>query len=198
MSEHAKSVVFSREQIQATVERLAGEITLWLEGTPAEGLDLVSILEGAKPFTRDLSAALKKRIPGLSIQVHEIRVKGTDGTTLLKDRQFQSPFPAAGKLGPHPLLIVDDLVDSGLTLKLLKKEMEGLKGGPVKTAVLIRKFGARSGDLDFCGFELDLDLKELAVKGLKDHWLYGYGMDLNGGQRDLDHIGSVAIPTPGN
>jgi hypoxanthine-guanine phosphoribosyltransferase len=219
MNDPSKSVVFDRVQIQKTVERLAGEVTLWLEGTDAKGLNLVSILEGARPFTRDLSALLKKRRPDLRIQVHEVRVKGTDGTTLLKDRQLQSPFPTAENLRPYPLLIVDDLVDSGLTLKLLKQEMENLKGGPVKTVVLIRKFGERSAsglrlqaethglgvpvpdgnrfNVDFCGFELDLDLKELAAKGLKDYWLYGYGMDLDGRQRDLDHIGWVAISATG-
>lgn len=192
MDETPQKLVFTKAQIQEAVERLAKEIAFWTEDSGVKGLNLVSILKGAKPFTRDLSAALKKRMPSLGLKFHEVHVKGTDGTKLLKDRQLQSSFPTAEVLGADPLLIVDDLVDSGLTLKLLKREMELLSPGPVKTAVLIRKFD-QAGSIDFCGFDMGLDLRVLAEKGIKDYWLYGYGMDLDGSQRDLDYIGWVAI-----
>ena len=93
----------------------------------------------------------------------------------------------------NPILLVDDLVDSGLTLQLLYKELNALKAGPVKTAVLIRKFGGASGSVDFCGFDLGWSKESLAGRGLKDCWLYGYGMDLNGHQRELRHIGQLEI-----
>ncbi len=83
---------------------------------------------------------------------------------------------------------------AGSTLKLLKEALVALKAGPVKTAVLIRKFGQASGSVDFGGFELDWSHEKLAQKGLKDCWLYGYGMDLNGHQRDLRHIKTLNIP----
>jgi hypoxanthine-guanine phosphoribosyltransferase len=96
-----------------------------------------------------------------------------------------------GLLPPYPTLIVDDLVDSGKTLAFLKGRLTGT--GEIKTAVLIRKFGEESGPVDFCGFDLNLDREALAQKGLADYWLFGYGMDLDGAQRELDHIGWVGI-----
>ncbi len=152
---------------------------------------MVSVLEGAKPFTRDLTAALREEMPELKTTLHEIRIQGTDGTKLLDKRIPLSGFPQIK--GQDPILLVDDLVDSGLTLKLLRAELVSLKEGPVKTAVLIRKFGEASGPVDFYGFDLGWSKENLAERGLKDCWLYGYGMDLNGHQRDLRHIGQLEI-----
>jgi hypoxanthine-guanine phosphoribosyltransferase len=64
----------------------------------------------------------------------------------------------------------------------------------VKTAVLIRKFGAKSGPVDFLGFDLNLDTQTLSQKGFKDCWLYGYGMDLDGQERDKDQIEGLYLP----
>jgi hypoxanthine-guanine phosphoribosyltransferase len=47
--------------------------------------------------------------------------------------------------------------------------------------------------VDFCGLDLNLDREDLRRQGLKDRWLYGYGMDLDGRQRELDWVGSVEI-----
>jgi hypothetical protein len=59
---------------------------------------------------------------------------------------------------------------------------------------LLRKFGPQSGPADFIGFDLGWDRKTLAERGLRDRWLFGFGMDLDGGSRDSDHIGFVEIP----
>lgn len=103
-----------------------------------------------------------------------------------------------GKLDPKtirqfPVLIVDDLVDSGLTLQTLKKEIIRLGAPEVKTAVFIKKYKSHGGPVDFCGIELGLNHKKLAQKGIKDYWLFGYGMDLNGKHRKLDKIGWIEI-----
>ncbi len=132
-------------------------------------------------------------MPEVKIKIHEIRVIGTKGTKLLKNRKWQM-----GKLDPKtirqfPVLIVDDLVDSGLTLQTLKKEIIRLGAPEVKTAVFIKKYKSHGGPVDFCGIELGLNHKKLAQKGIKDYWLFGYGMDLNGKHRKLDKIGWIEI-----
>jgi hypoxanthine phosphoribosyltransferase len=193
MTEPLQTIVFNRAQIQQVVQGMAGEIAAWIKESPARGLNLVSVLEGARPFTRDLRAQLEKLVPETGIFIQEVRIKGTDGTSLLKERQWMERHMDPEAIQANPVLLVDDLMDSGLTLKILKAELLALGAREVKTAVLLRKFGETSGPVDFCGFDLNLSREELAQKGLKDYWLFGYGMDLNGRQREWEDIGWVEI-----
>jgi hypoxanthine phosphoribosyltransferase len=193
MSDAPQKIIFNPSQIQQAVDGIAHEIALWIKASPVRELNLVSVLEGARPFTRDLMARLKVLIPGLELHLQEVRVKGTDGTHLLKERRWQEGLVDSAAIQSRPALLVDDLVDSGLTLKMLKAELLALGATEVKTAVLLRKFGEASGSVDFCGFDLHLNREVLAQKGLKDYWLFGYGMDMDGQQREWDAIGWVEI-----
>lgn len=195
MPEPLREVFFTESQIQSAVEQIARSVLGWLKHHPAKVLTVVSVLEGARPFTRDLTACLRKTEPDIEIKLHEIHMKGTDGhQNLLTDRVWQE-----GSLGDleslktHPVLVVDDLVDSGLTLAALRQVVAS-RGVEARTAVLIRKFGEESGPVDFLGFDLNWHRRVLAQKGFKDCWLYGYGMDLDGQQRDLRQIEGVYIP----
>jgi hypoxanthine phosphoribosyltransferase len=193
VTEPAQTIIFNRAQIQQAVQGMAGEISAWIRGSSAKGLNLVSVLEGARPFTRDLKSQLEKLVPKTEIFTQEVRIKGTDGTSLLKERQWQEGQIDPKAIQSNPTLLVDDLTDSGLTLRILKAELLSLGAKEVKAAVLLRKFGETSGPVDFCGFDLNLNRKDLTAKGLKDYWLFGYGMDLDGKQRELDEIGWVEI-----
>lgn len=193
MSNPLQTVVFTQTQIQSAVAGVAQEVAVWLQSKKQKAFHLISVMEGAKPFARDLLASLQKAAPEIRTQVHEIRIKGTDGTNLLETRELQEGQLDPSAFGTAPVLIVDDLVDSGKTLKMLKEKVSDLGVSEVKTAVLIRKFGTASGPVDFLGFDLNLDHAALVPKGLKDYWLYGYGMDLDGQQRHLDYVGWVEI-----
>ena len=193
MPDPLSTILFNQAQIQQAVDGIVHEIVLWTKGYQAKALNLVSVLEGARPLTRDLVVRLEKLTPGLELILQEVRIKGTDGTSLLKERKWQEGRFDAVTLQTHPTLLVDDLVDSGLTLKTLKAELLTLGATEIKTAVLLRKFGEDSGPVDFCGFDLNLDRGALAQKGLKDYWLFGYGMDLKGEKRELEEIGWVEI-----
>jgi hypoxanthine phosphoribosyltransferase len=193
MTEPIQNIVFNQAQIQQVVQEMAGEISAWIRQSSAKGLNLVSVLEGARPFTRDLRSQLEKLVPGIEIFIQEVRIKGTDGTSLLKERQWEEGQIDPKAIQSNPTLLVDDLTDSGLTLRILKTELLSLGAREVKTAVLLRKFGEASGPVDFCGFDLNLNREALAAKGLKDYWLFGYGMDLNGKQRGLGEIGWMEI-----
>lgn len=193
MSDALQTIIYNQPQIQSAVDRVAQEVAAWLRHNQQKSFHLISVMEGAKPFVRDLLANLKKTAPDLQAQVHEVRIKGTDGKSLLETREWQGGSLDPGVLHSSPVLIVDDLVDSGATLKLLKSKVAALGATEVKTAVLIRKFGQESGPVDFVGFDLNLNHQTLAQKGLKDYWLFGYGMDLDGQYRDLNYIGWVEI-----
>jgi hypoxanthine phosphoribosyltransferase len=193
MSAPLQTIIFNQSQIQVAVAKVAQEVAGWLQSKHQKSLNLISVMEGAKPFARDLMANLKNTIPGIEITVHEIRIKGTDGKSLLETRELQGGTLHPDVLRQSPVLLVDDLVDSGATLKLLKTEVAALGAVEVKTAVLIRKFGPQSGPVDFLGFDLNLNHEALTQKGLKDYWLFGYGMDMEGQHRELDYIGWVEM-----
>ncbi|HUO58936.1 MAG TPA: phosphoribosyltransferase family protein [bacterium] len=193
MPEAPETIAFTSDQIESTVSRLAGEISGWVNGKGITRLHLISVLEGARSFTRDLLPKLQKLTPGTRIKTHEIRINGTDGTRLLDRREELGQGLSLEKLRDFPVLIVDDLADSGKTLSHLKGRVFSFGISEVKTAVLIRKFCEESGEVDFLGFDLRLNRAELEGKGLKDLWLYGYGMDLDGQKRELGHIGWIEI-----
>src|SRR5581483_7068699 len=161
MNKKPFEIIYTSTQVQEAVNDIAQDIVAWVGGLPVRALNLVSVLEGARPFTRDLTARLEELLPGLELTIHEVRIKGTDGTTLLKDRQWQEGRLDRQDIQKHPVLIVDDLVDSGLTLETLRRELASLGAEEIKTAVLIRKYGQTGGRVDFCGFELDLNPEAL-------------------------------------
>ena len=193
MPDLPRAIIFNRQQIQSAVDSVAESILVWLRSENLSEVTMISILEGAKPFASDLMALFKKRAPEISVEVHEVRVKGTEGTELLKNREWDGGFLDPVVVKRRTVLLVDDLVDSGKTLEMLRARVGAMGAGKIKTAVLFKKFGAESGPVDFCGFDLSLKREELSRTGLKDYWLFGYGMDLNGEFRELDHIGWVEI-----
>jgi hypoxanthine phosphoribosyltransferase len=185
--------VFTAAQVQAAVERIAFEIVAWLDGFPVPKLNLLCVLEGARPLSLDLSRNLKGLKPDLRIKEHFIRVRATDGHQLMETRQFSADDLDWDALGQGPVLIVDDLLDSGKTLQTIREKISQKSGAELKTAVLIRKHAQSSLSVDFCGLELNLRREQLTAKGLKDYWLYGYGMDLDGKHRELDYVAGVEV-----
>ena len=189
----AQTILFDKKAIQTRVNHIARKIAPWFRKKKEKTLNLISVLEGARPFTKDLVRALKRSMPSIRIKIHETQVSGTKGTALLKTRKWKRRILDEKTLRQFPVLIVDDLVDSGLTMETLRKEIVALDAPEVKTAVFIKKYKTYKGSLDFCAIDLGLDHKALAKKGIKDHWLYGYGMDLDGKHRGLKEIRWVEI-----
>ena len=193
MSAPTPTILFDQKEIQTRVVRIAKRISSWFRKKNKKTLNLISVLEGARPFTKDLVRALKRSMPGIRIKIHETQVSGTKGTALLKTRQWKRRTLDEKTLRQFPVLIVDDLVDSGLTMETLRKEIIKLDAPEVKTAVFIQKYKTYKGPLDFCAIDLGLKKGDLAKKGLKDYWLYGYGMDLDGKHRGLKEIHWIPI-----
>jgi len=185
--------IYRTDEIQSAVAGIVRSIVAWADPSDPRPLDVVSVLEGAGPFTRDLLRELERLRPDLPVRVHGVRARATEGRGLLESRQWDRAALEAADLGGGKVLVVDDLVDSGKTLAALRGALVEAGVQEIKTAVLVRKFGEESGPVDFCGFDLKLDRKRMGSQGIKDYWLYGYGMDENGGARELDHIGWVEV-----
>ena len=140
-------VLVSREEIAKRVKELAAEINRDYEGKP---LLVVCILRGATIFFADLFRELTG-----DVEVDFIAVSsyGSGATTsgevkMLKD--FSSPV--AGK---H-LLIVEDIIDTGVTLVYLKRLLEARGPASVKLCALLDKPSRRKVELkgDYIGFEI--------------------------------------------
>src|SRR5580700_8963599 len=90
MPEPPRTVFFTESQIQEAVEEMAQAVLVWLKENKTNILNLVSILEGARPLTRDLAACLQKTAPEVRIKIYETRIQATNGhQTLLAGREVQ-------------------------------------------------------------------------------------------------------------
>ncbi len=160
MKNRRKRVLYSRDEIKKRVEELALQISRDYEG---KDLLLVGVLKGAFIFMADLIRCMK--IPSI---VDFIRVAsygaGTESSGQIKITK-DIEVPLAGR----DVLIVEDIVDSGITLDYLVKKLAECKPGSLKVCALIDKRGRRKVpfEADYVGFTMD------------DGFIVGYGLDFN-------------------
>lgn len=171
MSEVIDRILISREQIARRVGELAGEITLAYSNLD-RGLTLVTVLSGSIIFLADLIRALPMKLRIGLVTVSSYRGRATTGRppTLLKDLDVE----VAGE----DVLLIDDILDTGRTLKFVLERLRERKPASVKTCVLLRKPDRAPQDLpvDFVGFDIE------------DEFVVGYGLDYNGHYRNHPDI----------
>ena len=162
--------IFDAQTIQNKVKELGKQIT---EDYKGEDILCVGVLTGAILFFSDLL----KNIDSTNVSVDFMRVSSYGGGTstsgnvkVIEDVKFN----LAGK----NVLIVEDLVDSGLTMKRVREVFESRGAKSVKLCCLIDKKERRETDvkIDYYGFELN--------KG----FIVGYGMDFDDRYRNLPAI----------
>jgi hypoxanthine phosphoribosyltransferase len=164
-------IVLSADQIQKRVAELALEIR---RDYPTD-LHLVAVLKGAFVFLSDLM----RHVPGdLSLDFIAVSsyVDGTPtsgGVRLLTDLEF----PIAGR---H-VVIVEDIVDTGLTLTYLQSMLRARGPRSLATACLLDKPSHRKVEVttDYVGFTVG------------DRFVVGYGLDHAERYRNLPYIGAI-------
>ena len=129
---------------------------------------VIGILKGSVPFLRDLVHHLPLRS---EIEFLALTRFGHDGKVSIA---MDTSIPLDGR----SILLVEDIVDTGLTLSTLRKMLLARGANDVKTVALIDKVKRRIVDvpLDYAGFEVG------------DEYLLGYGMDWEGRYRNLRSI----------
>lgn len=164
-------VLIAAEQIQGRVKELGEEIEAAYHGLPVK---VICVLMGSFVFFSDLVRQLRfpMRCDFLGITPYEFEPKGAQITL-----DLSSPIT-----GEHVLLI-EDLVDSGSTLDLLKKMLEARNPASLRCCSLLAKPAAQNVEVDFVGFHIG---EEFAV---------GYGMDRSGRYRGLPYVGIVECPS---
>lgn len=172
-------VLFSEEQLGARVKEMGEEISRDYEGKP---LLLVGILKGSAVFLADLirSIDLPLDYDFVAISSYGADTRSSGIVRLLKDLD-------ASIEGRH-ILIVEDIVDTGWTLRLsyLAENMKARRAESVKVCTLLDKPSKRQVDvgIDYCGFVID------------DLFVVGYGLDYNGRYRNLRYVGVVKPTDP--
>ena len=164
-----KELCISKEAIQQRVLELAIKISSDYEG---EEPVLIGVLNGAIFFFADLMRAIRipTKMDFVRAASYGSQMQSSGSVRLTKDIEI----PIAGK----PVILIEDIVDSGLTLSYLKEQFEQRGASSLKICALIDKLERKEKDVfvDYCGFRI------------QDGFLVGYGLDCNEEYRYLPEI----------
>lgn len=166
-------VLFSEEDIQKRIKELAQEMNAFYNG---EEVYAICVLKGAVMFATDLVKHLN-----MPLKMEFIRLSsyGTGTVTTGKVNAVDISLP---DLNNKNVLIIEDIVDTGLTAKFLVNFMHmNFKTKSLKFCSLLDKKITRQTDIepDYYGFDVD------------DRFVVGYGLDYEGYYRNLRYIGYV-------
>ena len=168
MAINTDKVLVTHAEIEAMLDRISAELNRDYKDTP---LVVVGILTGAFIFTADLVRRLEMPVIIDFMQVSSY--VGEFSTGELKIKKDMSC-----DIKDMDVLIVEDIIDTGRTLKLLKEQL--LSRGPksLKICTAFDKPSRRVNDLvpDYNGITVP------------DEFIVGYGLDLDGRYRDFDDI----------
>ncbi|RLV50442.1 hypoxanthine phosphoribosyltransferase [Nocardioides mangrovicus] len=166
-------VLFTEEQILARLAEMAKAIEADYEG---EDLLVVGVLRGAVMVMADLSRALDRHLEmdWMAVSSYGSGTKSSGVVRILKDLDTDIS-------GRH-VLIVDEIVDTGLTLSWLVSNLASRHPASVRIATLLRKPEAVKVDLDVAYVGWDIP----------NEFVVGYGLDYNERYRNLRCIGTLA------
>jgi hypoxanthine phosphoribosyltransferase len=161
-------VMISQEKIAQRVRELGAKITKEFAGQP---IVVIGVLKGSFIFLADLVRAIENPVTIDFLGVSSYA--GTESTGVVKITHDLTK-PIAGK---H-VLIVEDIVDTGLTLQYLVENLKTRNPASLKVACLLDKPSRAKVrvPLEYVGFTID------------DEFVVGYGLDYDGVYRNLPHI----------
>lgn len=174
------------EQIASRVAEIGRELSADLErdiarqgdaeSVDASSIVIIPIMTGAMIFTADLI----RRMP-LKLSLRVVAVSSYPGqSTQSKGAKMAGEIP--GDLTGKHVVIIDDILDSGQTLALVRELVSARQPASVRIAVLLKKPGerrVRDVSADYVGFEIP------------DEFVVGYGLDYDGYYRNLPQIATL-------
>lgn len=169
MSEDVSKILVSEQEIEEICSRLGAQISKDYEG---KKLFLVSVLKGSVVFMADLMRKITCdcEIDFLSVSSYE----GAKTTGVVKFRKDIDINPDG-----CDILLVEDILDSGITLAYLKSVFEDRRAASIKICAFLDKPANRRADIkaDYVG------------KVIPDEFVIGYGLDYNEKYRNLPYVG---------
>ena len=165
--------LITADRLRARIDSLAEEIEAALTPRP-DPLVLVSVLKGSTLFTADLARALTL---DLQVEFMSISSYGTAGRSGVVRIVKDLDLPVSGR----DVLIVEDIVDTGLTLNYLRKTLGARSPRSLTTVTLLDKSARRivPVPLEHAGFDIP------------DAFVVGYGLDFQGRYRNLPEVLAV-------
>jgi hypoxanthine phosphoribosyltransferase len=164
-------VIISADQIQTRVEELADKINRDFAGV--EQLYMVGILKGAFMFLADLTRHIEipHTVDFMALSSYG-KTTSSGAVRILMD--LREPVE-----GQH-LILVEDIIDTGNTLKYLNRVLKGRKPASLQSCVLVRKERDNLDiPIDYLGFDIP------------DVWVVGYGLDFAEKHRTLPYIAEL-------
>lgn len=164
----------SNEQINERIQEIAAELNAEYEGSNPM---FISILNGAFMFTADL---LKK----VSIPCQLSFVKLASYSGISSSGQVKELVGLAEDIRDRQIIILEDIVDTGLTLSSICKQLETRQPASIRVATLLQKPDCLKVPVkvDYIGFSIP------------DKFVLGYGLDLDGYGRNLPDIYQLSNP----
>lgn len=167
-------VLIPQQRIAERVREMARQITAdhTRAGSDEAEVTIVPIMTGAMIFCADLI----RHVP-IAMQIGLLTVSSYPGRSL-RTQGSQVIGQQLGDVRGRHLLLIDDILDSGGTIRLVTKMLGELGPASVRTCVLLRKPREESKDVhvDYVGFEIP------------DEFVVGYGLDYNNYYRNLPDI----------
>lgn len=168
-----QKVLFTQEDLARRVGEIGAAITRDYTSAVGDGIVLVSVLRGAAIFMADLARAIELPIEMdyMAISSYGNGAKSSGVVRILKDLTSEIE-------GRH-VIVAEDILDSGLTLKYLLKNLSSRNPASIAVATLLRKKTEAQADIDcrYVGFECP------------DEFIVGYGLDYAERYRNLPYIG---------
>ena len=168
-----QEVLFTQEDLARRVGEIGAAITRDYASVAGDGIVLVSVLRGAAIFMADLARAIELPIEMdyMAISSYGNGAKSSGVVRILKDLTSEIE-------GRH-VIVAEDILDSGLTLKYLLKNLSSRNPASIAVATLLRKKTEAQADIDcrYVGFECP------------DEFIVGYGLDYAERYRNLPYIG---------
>ena len=165
-------VLLTEDEIQATVRRLGDEIT---EDYRRRSPLLIGVLKGAFVMMADLSRHIRLPVEFdfMAVASYGAATKTSGVVRILKDLDHE--------IEGRDVLLVEDIVDSGLTLNYLLKNLRGRRPASLEVCALLKKEGIQQVPLDirYTGFEIPPE------------FVVGYGLDFGERFRNLPYIATL-------
>ena len=171
-----KSVLLSEHQIQVRTSELGARVGLdYADALNGQDLLLVTVLKGAVMFVTDLARAIPvpTQLEFMAVSSYGSATSSSGVVRILKDLDRD--------IADRDVLIVEDIVDSGLTLSWLLRNLATRNPKSLQVCTLLRKPDAVRADVDIAYIGFDIP----------NEFVVGYGLDYAERYRDLPYIGTL-------
>lgn len=170
MNEDIKTVLLTKEQIEARVQEMGRQIAADYQ---EKNLVVIVLLKGAAWFATDLTRAIN-----LPLRV-DFMVASSYGNGTTTSGSVKVKLDISEDIKGKDVLVIDDIIDSGVTFAAITEMLRHYKPATLKTVALCDKAERRQNGMqaDYVGFKIP------------DEFVVGYGLDYAGDYRNLPYIG---------